>query len=108
MIVKLNYPLLLLQNSSLPFDNNDITIEKVMAALLVTGIYFIPTIIARDKKDLKNIFFTNLLTGWSGVGWLITLVWSIRAESNLNKDITKKKKKKKKSQETLSNHKNIN
>ncbi|OYU82132.1 MAG: hypothetical protein CFE23_02140 [Flavobacterium sp. BFFFF1] len=70
-----------------------------MAGIFVTAIYFIPTIIARDKKNLKYIFIGNLLTGWTGVGWLLALLWAIRSESNPNLIVPKKKKKKKQKNE---------
>lgn len=41
--------------SSLPFENNEITIEKIMAGFFAICVYFIPTIIARDKIHL-NVF----------------------------------------------------
>lgn len=73
--------LISLVNSSLQFENNEITKEKIIAGLLVIFVYFIPTIIARDKFQFKLIFLFNLLVGWTGLGWLIVLIWSINAKS---------------------------
>ncbi|WP_298147516.1 superinfection immunity protein [Flavobacterium sp.] len=74
--------------SSLPFENNEITVEKVTASLVGLAIYFIPTIIARDKKKWKLIALFNLLTGWTIFGWFIALLWAIKAESKVKIDFT--------------------
>ena len=68
--------------SNLPFENNEITIEKIMAGFFALFAYFIPTIIARDKIHFKRIFIFNLLTAWTVFGWFISFVWSINAKSN--------------------------
>ncbi len=44
--------------------------------------YFLPTILARDKKDFWAIMLLNLSFGWTGIGWIIAMIWSIRAESS--------------------------
>ena len=43
--------------------------------------YFLPAIIARGKKDAMAIFWLNLLTGWSLIGWIVALVWALRQDS---------------------------
>jgi len=68
-------------NSSLPFENNEITKEKIIAGVVLIFIYFTPSIIARDKIQFKLIFLLNLLAGWTGLGWLIALVLAIVAKS---------------------------
>ena len=53
-----------------------------VALLLFWGIlYFIPTMIAshRQHHQYSAIFLLNLLLGWSGLGWIIALVWSATA-----------------------------
>lgn len=44
--------------------------------------YMAPTVIAayRDHPRKKSIFFTNLLAGWTVVGWIIALVWAFSGE----------------------------
>lgn len=48
--------------------------------LLLVG-HFIPTIIAlaRSHHDGFAIFLTNLLLGWTVIGWVIALIWSVTA-----------------------------
>lgn len=42
-------------------------------------IYFIPAIIAlsREHRSGWAIFALNLLTGWTGLGWIISIVWAL-------------------------------
>ena len=46
------------------------------------ALYFLPTIIgaARHKSNLVGIFLVNLFLGWSVIGWVIALVWSLSIE----------------------------
>jgi hypothetical protein len=45
--------------------------------------YFLPSIIAlaRSKRDLLAIFLLNFFLGWSVIGWVVALVWSIKADA---------------------------
>lgn len=47
--------------------------------LIVAGIYFAPTIIAvlSGKRNMLAIFALNLFGGWTGVGWMTALVWTL-------------------------------
>lgn len=49
----------------------------VMVVLLV--LYFVPTILAvnRDHPNMATICGLNILTGWTLIGWVVTLVWSL-------------------------------
>src|SRR5438034_10931540 len=37
-------------------------------------LYFLPTIIARDKPDATAIFLVNLLFGWTIICWFVALI----------------------------------
>lgn len=53
-----------------------------MEALLVGIVmYFIPALIAlvRSHHNAFAIFLTNLIFGWTVIGWLVTLIWSVTA-----------------------------
>ncbi len=43
------------------------------------GLYFLPTIIAamRDHPQKVVIILLNVFLGWSGIAWIICLVWSL-------------------------------
>lgn len=67
--------------STLPFENNEITPEKIMAGCIALCIYFIPTIIARDKIYFRLIFILNLLTAWTIIGWFVSFLWALNAKT---------------------------
>jgi hypothetical protein len=48
----------------------------IIITMILLLVYFIPTIVARGKKNFKAIFVLNLLAGWTFVGWVIALVWA--------------------------------
>lgn len=45
--------------------------------------YFLPTIIAamRSKSNTLGIFALNLFLGWTFVGWIVSLVWSLTSDN---------------------------
>lgn len=63
--------------SGLPFENDEITIEKIMAGIVVLFVYFIPTIISWNKKNSRFLIFFNVLAAWTGLGWFIAFVWAL-------------------------------
>jgi hypothetical protein len=53
-----------------------------MEFVLITAlVYFLPTVIAlaRGHHNGFAIFLTNLLLGWTLIGWVIALIWSVTA-----------------------------
>jgi Superinfection immunity protein len=50
--------------------------------LLVLIIYFLPSLVAtnRGKKHSEAIFVLNLFLGWTILGWVAALVWSVADE----------------------------
>ena len=49
-------------------------------AVIVAG-YFVPVIVAgvRGHRQVVAIAALNLLLGWTGLGWVIGLAWSLTA-----------------------------
>lgn len=47
--------------------------------LIGLGVYFLPTILAavRHTKSILGIVLLNIFAGWTFVGWIIALVWSL-------------------------------
>lgn len=43
-------------------------------------LYFLPTLIARDKPQVLAVFLVNLLLGWTVIGWFVALMWAAAAE----------------------------
>ena len=51
--------------------------------LIGLGLYFLPTIFAavRQAKGMLGIVLLNVFAGWTVIGWIIALVWSLTGES---------------------------
>ena len=51
----------------------------LFAWILVLGLYFTPTItaFARHAEKRWGVFFLNLLTGWTGAGWIGAMIWAV-------------------------------
>jgi hypothetical protein len=49
-----------------------------MIGLFVVLIALLPTLIALRRKHEHRvaITFLNLLAGWTGIGWIVALVWA--------------------------------
>jgi Superinfection immunity protein len=58
------------------------TLVDLLVALFVLILYFVPTIIAhmRDVRAYAKIFFINLFFGWTLIGWIAVLIWSVWAK----------------------------
>lgn len=67
----------------------------VMVVLITLIAYFIPSFIASLRKHNRKglVFFSNLLFGLSGIGWIIVLLWAMMGS---NVEITSKHKDRKK------------
>lgn len=52
---------------------------EILLVVLIFTVYFLPTLIAflRQHKNKPAIFLLNLLLGWTILGWVISLVWSV-------------------------------
>jgi len=50
--------------------------------------YFIPTLIAVFRKHEKavQIFLLNIFLGWTLVGWVVALIWSVKKEEKEEKE----------------------
>ena len=55
------------------------TIIELLLVVLIFAFYFLPTLIAflRNHKNKLAIFLLNLLLGWTVLGWVVSLVWSV-------------------------------
>jgi len=59
-------------------QSHPLVLAVVLAAAL--GLYFLPALIAdrRHRADLLIIALFNALVGWTVIGWLLALVWSLQ------------------------------
>jgi hypothetical protein len=55
------------------------TILELLLVVLIFVFYFLPTLIAflRQHKNKLAVFLLNLFLGWTVLGWVISLVWSV-------------------------------
>ena len=55
------------------------TILELLLVVLIFAFYFLPGLIAslRNHKNKLAIFLLNLLLGWTVLGWVVSLVWSV-------------------------------
>jgi hypothetical protein len=54
----------------------------LVICMLAAILYFVPTWVAisRGAKNACGILLLNLFLGWSLLGWVIALIWSVCAE----------------------------
>ncbi len=52
---------------------------EILLVVLIFGFYFLPSLIAflRQHKNKLAVFLLNLLLGWTVLGWVASLVWSV-------------------------------
>lgn len=45
------------------------------------AVYFLPGLIGRARRHHNSdaILLTNLLLGWTGLGWVVALIWAVTA-----------------------------
>lgn len=56
------------------------TALTILTACFWVFLYFIPAInaIGKKHKDWAAIFLLNALLGWTFIGWIIALIWSVK------------------------------
>lgn len=58
--------------------------KKTLAVLLsiLSAGYLIPTTIAimRSRSNTGSIFVVNLFLGWTLIGWVVALAWSVATD----------------------------
>lgn len=61
----------------------------ILTIFLVFLVYFLPAMIANYRKHNNNtaILLSNLIFGWTVIGWLICLIWS--STGNIDQPLTK-------------------
>lgn len=52
--------------------------------VVAIGFYFLPSIIAWNKKDSGAIIAINLFLGWTFIGWIIALIWALTSPPALS------------------------
>ncbi len=52
----------------------------MLTILILLALYFLPTLIARDKKGATGIFLLNFFLGWTFFGYIFALLWALAAD----------------------------
>ena len=57
---------------------------EIIVLFFLLPIYFLPTIIAvnRKKTNTSTIILLNLFLGWTVIGWVITFIWSCSSDNS--------------------------
>jgi hypothetical protein len=56
-----------------------VVVAVLFCVQVIAIFYLAPTCIAkyRQRDGVRLIGFVNVLTGWTGIGWIVCLVWSL-------------------------------
>jgi hypothetical protein len=62
-------------------DSSASVVVTLFCLAIFLFFYFIPTIIAlvREHHQSLAIFILNFMLGWSGLGWVLALIWACTA-----------------------------
>jgi hypothetical protein len=52
----------------------------MVSFLILTALYFLPSIIGKDKRDAMGIFLVNLFLGWTLIGWVVAFLWACTSD----------------------------
>ncbi|MDD3302262.1 MAG: superinfection immunity protein [Candidatus Gracilibacteria bacterium] len=54
--------------------------ETLISFLIGFCFYMLPTIIAMriGNKNTLAIMILNISTGWTGIGWIASLIWAVK------------------------------
>ncbi|UMY65092.1 MULTISPECIES: superinfection immunity protein [unclassified Flavobacterium] len=60
--------------------------ELLLLTIIGLPLYFIPTIVAfsRQSKNKLPIALVNFLLGWTGLGWIGSLLWACLSDNGSN------------------------
>ena len=63
--------------------------SAIFFLLLIAAVYFFPAMIAANRKHASAgaIFVLNLLLGWTFLGWVAALVWSLTGNVRAEKAV---------------------
>jgi hypothetical protein len=54
-------------------------ITGILFFIIMGSLYLLPTIIAAKRRhnNLAAVASINLLTGWTGIGWVAAFTWAV-------------------------------
>jgi hypothetical protein len=56
--------------------------SDILTLLLIGSLYFLPYIVARCRhhSNAESIGVVNLFLGWTFIGWVVALAWSVAGQ----------------------------
>lgn len=71
-------------------SNDSSPIAAFVLLIVSFVVYFLPTFIAARRKhhNATGIFVLDLFLGWTGIGWLAALIWSVSAVREPQQPVT--------------------
>ncbi|MBU1999287.1 MAG: superinfection immunity protein [Candidatus Omnitrophica bacterium] len=57
----------------------NLSLSEIGLLILMFGLYLLPSLISflRRNKNYPAIFLLNLTLGWTFLGWIAALIWSV-------------------------------
>ena len=57
----------------------NLSLLEIVLIVLIFSLYFLPFLIAslRQHKNILAIFLLNFALGWTFLGWIVVLIWSV-------------------------------
>lgn len=57
----------------------NLSLFEIILITFIFSLYFLPFLIAslRQHKNILAIFLLNLALGWTFLGWIVALIWSV-------------------------------
>jgi uncharacterized membrane protein YGL010W len=52
----------------------------IAVGILVLVVYLLPSIVGRRKRKAGVITWLNLLLGWTVIGWVVAMLWAMKAD----------------------------
>ena len=52
----------------------------IAVGIVVLAVYLLPSIVGRRKRKAGAITWLNLLLGWTVIGWVVAMLWAIKAD----------------------------
>jgi len=49
--------------------------------LFLTLLYFMPTIVGHNHRNVLSIFLVNFFLGWTVIGWIVAMIWACSADA---------------------------
>ena len=66
---------------------------EIIVGIIVFFFYFLPSFIGWNKRNAGAILMLNFLLGWTLIGWIVALIWSLTNDVTIPKVVYVEKEK---------------